>query len=197
MRLSPLLLVAAATIGLAGCSASNVAEPAESSFSVRPVLAVGVPETSMSASAAGVLEDAGLEPTNEGADVLTWLEVGDCEVATPEPTLALAVACDSSRNEVLLMGEALVGGESIADVEFMEGEPDQLGLTFDDAGSAALANATAAVLELPAPKNRIALMVDGNVVAAPHVMNAIDNGEVVISGGDLADVAEALKPLAD
>ncbi len=62
----------------------------------------------------------------------------------------------------------------------------------DPAGTTALANATARLVDAPSPQNQLAMLVYGRVVASPTVMAPITGGEVQITGNFTEDEAKSL-----
>jgi preprotein translocase subunit SecD len=68
-------------------------------------------------------------------------------------------------------------------------------LDFTGAGSAKFARVTGELAPQTSPANQIALIVDGYVLSAPVVAQAITGGEVRISGSFTADSARHLAAL--
>jgi preprotein translocase subunit SecD len=72
------------------------------------------------------------------------------------------------------------------------GETWTVEVHLDAAGTAALADATARLVDAPSPENELAMVVDGRVVTSPTVMASITSGDVVISGNFTEHEAKSL-----
>jgi preprotein translocase subunit SecD len=70
-------------------------------------------------------------------------------------------------------------------------------LTFDGEGTRAFGAQTARVTSLPSPQNQVAIVLDGLVVSAPSIREAIPSGEAQITGSfsqvEAQDLANVLK----
>ena len=199
-------LSALAVLAIAGCGAMTLANPAvEGVFEIRPVLAAtsasaaaaadtAARETTV-ADAAAALAAAGLDSEGSAEDALAWFAAGDCGATPPEPTVEVAAACDEDGVEAFLLGPTAVTGESISGTQYdydADHTADQLVVSFDDEAAADLAEVTTTAMKYAPPQDRIAIVVKGDVAAAPQVRSVIETGEIVIVGGDLSKTARAL-----
>lgn len=141
-------------------------------------------------------------------DRVVALERLDCPAVRPAPSAAPAeprVACAAGL-EAYLLGPAELTGSDVERVS-AQPEPGAVGspgarwtimLTLTDAGRDRLAAATRRVASLPAPRNQLAVVVDGVVLAAPRVAEAITGGSLQITGdfdhARAADLAGRLSP---
>jgi hypothetical protein len=103
--------------------------------------------------------------------------------ASPDPA-APTVACSIDQSTRYRLGPAFVTGlDSLSAGAAQPPGVDAwvVNVEFTDQGVAALKAATSAVYQLPAPRNEVAVMVDGFVISAP-VPNAPIDGRVEISG---------------
>jgi preprotein translocase subunit SecD len=111
------------------------------------------------------------------APAATMLEVRLAETA-PGPGLVEAAVPDSSE-KVYLHREAVVTNADVVQATVVPGITSanfNVAVTFNDAGAAKMARATAAHLNKP-----VAILINGRVVAAP-VVRAQISGQAVISG---------------
>ncbi|TDW98539.1 hypothetical protein [Kribbella sp. VKM Ac-2566] len=115
---------------------------------------------------------------------------GHC--ATPSPT---GTACDDQGN-VYTLGKVELDGSNVSEVKAgfdpAQGTSWYVNLTLDPEGTKLFGGLTASIAKQEPPANLLAIVVHGEVAAAPAVQSAITGGEVQISGGYTRDTAEAL-----
>jgi preprotein translocase subunit SecD len=111
--------------------------------------------------------------------------------ASPPPH---GIVCDSDGMRYAV-GEVELDGSHVSEVKAAQ-SPDQPGwyitLTLDEQGSRVFAALTTQLATLQPPKNQLAIVVGGQVAAAPTVTSAITAGKVQISGNYTQKDAEAL-----
>jgi preprotein translocase subunit SecD len=115
---------------------------------------------------------------------------GHC--ATPSPT---GTACDDQGN-VYTLGKVELDGSNVSEVKAgfdpAQGTSWYVNLNLDPEGTKLFGELTASISKQEPPANLLAIVVHGEVAAAPAVQSAITGGEVQISGGYTRDTAEAL-----
>jgi preprotein translocase subunit SecD len=159
----------------------QVAVPADLAF--RPVLAgTGVP-----------------------ADVQRAYQTLDC--AAPAAGVALSpaapdrptAACDRKLHQKYLLGPVALTGADVAKAtavnDAVNGNGWMVDLGFTSAGSAKFATVTGALAAQPPPADQFAILLDGEVLSAPAVREAITGGRAQISGTFTADSARHLAAL--
>ena len=162
----------AVALALAGCGGTDGGEPATAtgSFEVRAV------------SAEARISEL---PTD-----------AEC----PQEPLALNESgwiCDDATSTAYLVEPASVTAGDVATVRADASEQSgstawELRLTFTATGAQRFAEVTQEASETMPPANKIAMVVDGEVVSAPSVMSAIEGGDAVIAGAWDEAKAEAL-----
>jgi preprotein translocase subunit SecD len=115
---------------------------------------------------------------------------GHC--ATPSPA---GTACDDQGN-VYTLGKVELDGSNVSEVKAgfdpAQGTSWYVNLNLDPEGTKLFGELTASIAKQEPPANLLAIVVHGEVAAAPAVQSAITGGEVQISGGYTRDTAEAL-----
>ena len=117
---------------------------------------------------------------------------------TPEETI---VTCARSSATKYILGPAEVVGRQIskasAGLDSQAGSAWTVLLTFNGEGTTKFGNLTARVTSLPAPQNQVAIVLDGLVVSAPRITEAIPSGNAQITGAfsqqEANDLANVLK----
>lgn len=150
----------------------------------RPTLATGPPQ----AQPAGTTTATADVP----ADVAAAFDALDCtapasrqggDTAAAGDTVA---ACDRDGTAKYVLGPAVVEGTDLSAAQ--AGVPAggaggwEVDLKFDHAGQQQFADATTAVVNLPAPRNQIAIVLDGLVVSSPRIVDVISGGRAQITG---------------
>jgi preprotein translocase subunit SecD len=151
------------------------------SFQERAVLAIGSPSDRAL---------HGLEPVCRKAVGCPGVEIDPSDDV---------VAIDRSGNW-LHLGPAVITGEDIASARAAQTGGTQTNPVIEWAvvfeltpeGTLAFADATTAAVAQPEPRNEIAIVIDGVVIAAPHVVSPITSGRGEIVGDYTESVAEAL-----
>lgn len=116
----------------------------------------------------------------------------------PEETI---VACDRAGLTKYILGPAEVLGRQIskasAGLDSQSGNAWYVSLTFNGEGTTAFGAITSRVTSLVAPLNQVAIVLDGLVVSAPRINEAIPSGNAQITGSftqlEAQDLANVLK----
>jgi preprotein translocase subunit SecD len=111
------------------------------------------------------------------------------------------VACSRSGASKYILGPAEVLGRQVSKATAGIDQQGASGwyvlLTFNGEGTTAFANITARVTSLASPQNQVAIVLDGLVVSAPVIREAIPSGNAQITGSftqtDAQDLANVLK----
>jgi preprotein translocase subunit SecD len=111
------------------------------------------------------------------------------------------VACARSGASKYILGPAEVLGQQVskatAGIDQQGASAWFVSLTFDGDGTRAFGAQTARVTSLPSPQNQVAIVLDGLVVSAPSIREAIPSGEAQITGSftqvEAQDLANVLK----
>jgi preprotein translocase subunit SecD len=166
--------------------------------------ASATPSPSPSASApAGLITQDGYPPiqsaTNDAALQQAYLDL-DCtpDLATQggpaDPTFYIAT-CQTDGAAKYLLDPAAVQGTEIASAQAglsQTGGGWEVQLTFTGDGAQQFADVTGQLAQQSPPQNQFAITLDGLVVSAPSVDEAIIGGSAVITGQFTADEAKAL-----
>lgn len=116
------------------------------------------------------------------------------------PTEAIAV-CDRSGTTKYILAPAEVLGRQVskasASIDTQGGSAWYVNLTFNGEGTKAFGALTARVTTLAEPLNQVAIVLDGLVVSAPRINEAIPSGSAQITGSftqvEAQDLANVLK----
>jgi preprotein translocase subunit SecD len=119
---------------------------------------------------------------------------------TDLPTQTI-VACDRAGLTKYILGPAEVLGRQISEasagIDTQSGSAWFVSLTFNSEGTSAFAAVTSRVTSLPEPNNQLAIVLDGLVVSAPRINEAIPSGTAQITGSftqlEAKDLANVLK----
>ena len=111
------------------------------------------------------------------------------------------VACDRAGLTKYILGPAEVLGRQISEasagLDTQSGSAWFVSLTFNSEGTAAFGAVTSRVTSLPEPNNQLAIVLDGLVVSAPRINEAIPSGTAQITGSftqlEAKDLANVLK----
>jgi preprotein translocase subunit SecD len=111
------------------------------------------------------------------------------------------VACDRAGTAKYILAPAEVLGRQIskasAGLDAQSGSAWYVSLTFNGEGTAAFGAITARVTSLASPLNQVAIVLDGLVVSAPRINEAIPSGSAQITGSftqlEAQDLANVLK----
>ncbi len=104
-------------------------------------------------------------------------------------------ACNVEKTEKYLLGPTLIEGDELTTAA--AGVPQNqvqwvVNLEFNATGSAAFEEATGTIAQRPEPQNRFAIVLDGEVISAPSVSQAIPGGRAEISGNFTQESATQL-----
>ena len=178
-----------------------VGQTAELRF--RQVLAEGS-ATAKSASADG--KSATL-PAGVTTELNTKYAALDCSNAanlqggsTDTPADAI-VSCSRNGSTKYILGPAQVLGSMVSKAEAAIDQQGSSGwyvlLTFNGEGTTKFGTVTSAITNLTAPQNQLAIVLDGLVVSAPRIIQAITGGNAQITGNftqtEASDLANVLK----
>lgn len=113
------------------------------------------------------------------------------EVAAAAPDNKPTVMCAKEGNEKLLLGPVEIKGSQLTDASSgldTNQQGNQTGevavnLSLNGSGKTALANVTRRVAPLEQPRNRFAIVVDGQSISAPTVQAPLTDGQAKITGG--------------
>jgi preprotein translocase subunit SecD len=175
-----------------------VGQTAELRF--RQVLATG-------AGASSVVDPSATPVAGVTPEVNAQFASFDCALAenrqgtgTDLPSQTI-VACDRAGLTKYILGPAEVLGRQISEasagLDTQAGSAWFVSLTFNSEGTAAFAAVTSRVTSLPEPNNQLAIVLDGLVVSAPRINEAIPSGTAQITGSftqlEAKDLANVLK----
>jgi preprotein translocase subunit SecD len=175
-----------------------VGQTAELRF--RQVLATG-------AGASSVVDPTATPVAGVTPEINAQFASFDCSLAenrqgtgTDLPTQTI-VACDRAGLTKYILGPAEVLGRQISEasagIDTQSGSAWFVSLTFNSEGTSAFAAVTSRVTSLPEPNNQLAIVLDGLVVSAPRINEAIPSGTAQITGSftqlEAKDLANVLK----
>jgi preprotein translocase subunit SecD len=111
------------------------------------------------------------------------------------------IACDRNGSAKYILDKAEVLGRQVskatAGIDQQGGNAWFVSLVFNDEGTKAFGDITARVTSLPSPQNQVAIVLDGLVVSAPRINEAIPSGNAQITGSftqvEAQDLANVLK----
>lgn len=160
-----------------------------------------------SALTAGGTSTAATPAPGVSADVNAKFAALDCANPTSRqgtgadaPT-DIIVACSRSGATKYILGQAEVLGRQVSKASAGIDQQGASGwyvlLTFNGEGTTAFGNITARVTTLASPQNQVAIVLDGLVVSAPSIREAIPSGNAQITGSfsqtEAQDLANVLK----
>jgi preprotein translocase subunit SecD len=159
------------------------------------------------AGTAGTGTDAATPVSGVTADLNAKFAALDCtNVANLQGTGADAptetiVACDRTGTSKFILAPAEVLGRQVskaaAGIDTQAGNVWTVSLTFNGDGTKAFAALTSRVTSLASPQNQVAIVLDGLVVSAPSINEAIPSGNAQITGNfsqtEAQDLANVLK----
>lgn len=152
------------------------------------------------------IDDASL-PSGISAELAEEFRTLDCALAVQrsggildEPTQPM-VACDRDGLVKYLLAPAQVLGTDVSGAQAVYDATTALGwyvsLDFSSDGGKKFAQVTSDVVNFPAPQNQLAIVLDGLVVSAPRINEAITGGQAQITGNftqlEAQDLANVLK----
>ena len=159
------------------------------------------------ATSAGAADPKATPVAGVSADVNAKFAALDCTKAenlqgsgTDAPTDTI-VACDRAGQNKYVLAPAEVLGRQIskasAGIDTQGGSAWFVSLTFNGEGTSAFGALTTRVTTLAAPLNQVAIVLDGLVVSAPRITEAIPSGNAQITGSftqlEAQDLANVLK----
>ncbi|MDO5503727.1 MAG: protein translocase subunit SecD [Actinomycetia bacterium] len=125
---------------------------------------------------------------------------GDDGVGTEQDPDVAVVACRDIGNEKYILGPVVVDGTSIDDASAgyapgPTGQPTntvQISLELGGEGRDAYRQISTQMVQLPAPRNQLAAVLDRQVIVAPYFQSAIQDGRASITGAFTMDEARSL-----
>ncbi|MEY3857503.1 MAG: hypothetical protein RL290_97 [Actinomycetota bacterium] len=159
------------------------------------------------AASAGAADPAATPATGVSAEVNAKFAALDCTKVenlqgsgADAPTDTI-VACDRAGLTKYILAPAEVLGRQIskasAGLDAQSGSAWYVSLTFNGEGTKAFGAITARVTSLASPLNQVAIVLDGLVVSAPRINEAIPSGSAQITGSftqlEAQDLANVLK----
>lgn len=159
------------------------------------------------AAATGAADPAATPATGVSPEINAKFAALDCTKSenlqgsgadAPEETI---VACDRAGLTKYILAPAEVLGRQIskasAGLDTQSGSSWSVSLTFNGEGTTAFGAITSRVTSLAAPLNQVAIVLDGLVVSAPRINEAIPSGNAQITGSftqlEAQDLANVLK----
>lgn len=159
------------------------------------------------AASTGAADPAATPATGVSPEVNAKFAALDCTKAenlqgsgadAPEDTIA---ACDRAGGAKYILAPAEVLGRQIskasAGLDAQSGSAWYVSLTFNGEGTSAFGAITSRVTSLAPPLNQVAIVLDGLVVSAPRINEAIPSGSAQITGSftqlEAQDLANVLK----
>ena len=159
------------------------------------------------AGTAGTGADAATPAGGVSADINAKFAALDCTneaslqgTGADAPTDTI-VACDRTGTSKFILAPAEVLGRQVskaaAGIDTQAGNVWTVSLTFNGEGTKAFGALTARVTSLASPQNQVAIVLDGLVVSAPSINEAIPSGNAQITGNfsqtEAQDLANVLK----
>jgi len=159
------------------------------------------------AAATGAADPAATPATGVSPEINAKFAALDCTKSenlqgsgadAPEETI---IACDRAGLTKYILAPAEVLGRQIskasAGLDAQSGSSWYVSLTFNGEGTTAFGAITSRVTSLAAPLNQVAIVLDGLVVSAPRINEAIPSGNAQITGSftqlEAQDLANVLK----
>lgn len=143
-----------------------------------------------------------VDPAAAPADVKRRYDALACGSSAPAPAAAPErpmAACDHKSGQKYVLGPVAVGGADVKSAAYAldttSGGGWTVNLDFTSAGSAKFAGVTGKLAGQTAPGNQFAIVVDGDVLSAPAVQEAITGGKAQITGGFTRESAQNLAAL--
>lgn len=178
-----------------------VGQTAELRF--RQVLLSGAPTPTLTATGkAAATPPAGITAeTNSKYAALDCTKAVNRQGSGSDSPSDQIVACDRQGGNKFILGPAEVLGRQVSKASAAINQSTGSGwyvlLTFDNDGTKAFGNITTRVTSLASPQNEVAIVLDGLVVSAPRINEAIISGSAQITGSfsqvEAEDLANVLK----
>lgn len=157
--------------------------------------------------AAGTGSDSATPIAGVSAELNARFAALDCtdpanlQGATSDAPTDKVIACERDGSGKYILEAAEVLGQQISDAQFgldsTSGTQYVVSLSFNGDGTKAFAALTSRVTSLPAPLNQVAIVLDGLVVSAPSINEAIPSGSAEITGNftriEAEDLSNVLK----
>lgn len=155
----------------------------------------------------GTGADIATPATGVAADINSQFAALDCtnvanlQGASSDAPTDTIVACDRTGSSKFILAPAEVLGQQVskasAGIDTQGGNQWTVSLTFNGEGTKAFGALTSRVTSLASPANQVAIVLDGLVVSAPSINEAIPSGNAQITGNftqvEAQDLANVLK----
>ncbi len=175
-----------------------VGQTAELRFRQVLATAPGVPGSGADAATPA----SGVSPeVNAAFGALDCTAPGSLQGTGADSPEQVVVACDRNGGSKYILAPAEVLGQQVSAAEYgidQQGSSQFIvSLTFNGEGTRAFGALTARVTSLPSPTNQVAIVLDGLVVSAPSINEAIPSGSAQITGNftriEAEDLSNVLK----
>ena len=176
-----------------------VGQTAELRF--RQVLVEGAPTPAASDTATATLPSGVTQELSDRYAALDCTDGTNLQGGSTESPDVAVVSCDRTGTAKYILAPAQVLGSQIAQASSAIDQVSAAGwyvlIDFDSEGTKKFGALTTAVTGLPAPQNHVAIVLDGLVVSAPRINEAINAGSAQITGSfnqeDASNLANVLK----
>ena len=176
-----------------------VGQTAELRF--RQVLVEGAPTPAASDTATATLPSGVTQELSDRYAALDCTDGTNLQGGSTESPDVAVVSCDRTGTAKYILAPAQVLGSQIAQASSAIDQVSAAGwyvlIDFDSEGTKKFGALTTAVTGLPAPQNQVAIVLDGLVVSAPRINEAINAGSAQITGSfnqeDASNLANVLK----
>jgi preprotein translocase subunit SecD len=172
-------------------SAANAAKPA----------ATPSPKATAAAAVADEMGPPIQAVANDAALQAAFVKI-DCakpknhQGGAPDDPAKWIVTCRSDGSAKYLLEPAFIRGTQVTDAQAALPQNGaggwEVNLTFDNAGSQALADVSAKLVKKPSPQNQFAIVLDGLVQSSPYFQSEILGGTATISGNFTQQSAKEL-----
>ena len=176
-----------------------VGQTAELRF--RQVLVAGAPGDTSTATTTSTSVDAVTKAVTDKYSAIDCTDPVNRQGTGSDVATDPIVACDRAGTSKYILGPAEVLGRQVSKASAAINQTSGSGwyvlLTFDNDGTKAFGGLTTRVTSLSAPMNEVAIVLDGLVVSAPRINEAITSGSAQITGSftqvEATDLANVLK----
>ena len=129
------------------------------------------------------------QPTNQDTSDFANFTCPRDPTVYPDVSDQPLFACNDAGTQKYLLGPTVISGNQLTSASAGLGQGNSLGwqvdLGLNSKGASQFQNVTGVLATRQQPQNQFAIVLDGNVVSAPYVSNAIAGGQATISGGDI------------
>ena len=193
----------ASTVAKPGASGSSSATPsASASPTASPSASTSATPAPSGSGSAAAGPTAPITSANNDAALQAAYAAIDCSNpanrpgGVPDDPTKWAVTCSQDGGLKYLLEPAFIKGTNVSNAQASlpqsGGASWIVNLTFDGAGSKALATVSTSLVSKPSPQNQFAIVLDGLVVESPYFQQAILGGQAEISGNFTVEQAKSL-----